>query len=52
LYFTVLFLDDLVSCTGNDCEVTGTFVRLVYDPGAEFGDFNANSGIRFTRLVE
>ncbi len=56
LYFTGFFLDDLKNneCTGNSCEVSGTFVKTVFDPtnDAVLGIFDPNSGVKFVRLVE
>jgi hypothetical protein len=37
LYFALVFLNDLGTCTGNTCEVTATFVRKIYDPVTELG---------------
>ncbi|MEX0681967.1 MAG: pilus assembly protein TadG-related protein [Dehalococcoidia bacterium] len=34
-YFALLFLNNLGTCTGNNCEVSGTFVKKVYDPTLE-----------------
>jgi hypothetical protein len=36
-YFALLFLNSLGKCTGNSCEVTGTFVQKVFDPAMELG---------------
>lgn len=36
-YFALLFLNDLGTCKGNSCTVTGTFVKKVFDPAAELG---------------
>lgn len=36
-YFTLMFLNDLGTCKGNSCTVTGTFVKNIYDPAAELG---------------
>ncbi len=56
LYFTGFFLDDLKNneCTGNSCEISGTFVKTVFDPtnDAVLGIFDPNSGVKFVRLVE
>ncbi len=56
LYFTGFFLDDfsLSQCKGNSCEITGTFVKTVFDPynDAVLGIFDPDSGIKFVRLVE
>jgi hypothetical protein len=55
-YFTAMFLNDMAQnkCTGNSCEVTGTFVKTVFDPtsDATFGIYDPVSGIEFVRLVE
>ena len=55
-YFTAMFLNDMAQnkCTGNSCEVTGTFVKAVFDPtsDATFGIYDPTSGIEFVRLVE
>ncbi len=34
-YFVLMFLNDLGTCKGNDCEVEGTFVSQINDPTAE-----------------
>ena len=41
-------------CTGISCEITGTFVKTVFDPtsDATFGIYDPVSGIEFVRLVE
>ena len=56
LYFTGFFLDDFAQsqCKGNSCELTGTFVKTVFDPynDAVLGIFDPDSGIKFVRLVE
>jgi Flp pilus assembly protein TadG len=56
LYFTGFFLDDLANnqCTGNSCEIEGTFVKTVFDPtnDAVLGIFDPDSGVKFVRLVE
>ena len=54
LYFTAMFLNELGSCTGNECEVTGTFVSVIADPtsGAELGIYDEDSPIKFVRLVK
>jgi len=55
-YFTALFLNDMQNnkCTGNSCEVTGTFVKVVVDPAndATLGDYDSVSGVKIVRLVE
>jgi len=55
-YFTALFLNELEDgkCTGNSCEVTGTFVKIVVDPAndATLGTYDPINGIKFIRLVE
>ena len=55
-YFTALFLNDLQSnkCTGNACEVTGTFVKVVADPAndATLGTYDPVNGVKLVRLVE
>ncbi len=56
LYFTGFFLDDFSNntCKGNSCEISGTFVKTVFDPynDAVLGIFDPDSGIKFVRLVE
>lgn len=56
LYFTGFFLDDLANntCKGDSCEITGTFVKTVFDPtnDAALGIFDPDSGVKFVRLVE
>ena len=55
-YFTALFLNDMQNnkCTGNSCELTGTFVKIVADPAndATLGTYDPINGVRFVRLVE
>jgi len=55
-YFTALFLNDLqgIKCTGNNCEVTGTFVKVVADPAndATLGTYDPVNGVKLVRLVE
>jgi len=55
-YFTALYLDDFQTnkCTGNSCEVTGKFVKIVVDPAndATLGTYDPINGIKFIRLVE
>jgi len=55
-YFTALFLNnfDNSKCTGNDCEVTGKFVKIVADPSndATLGTYDPVNGVKFVRLVE
>ena len=55
-YFTALFLNNMQNnkCTGNACEVTGTFVKIVADPAndATLGTYDPVNGIKFVRLVE
>jgi hypothetical protein len=55
-YFTAMFLNSMSQskCTGNSCEITGTFVKTVFDPtsDATFGIYDPASGIEFVRLVE
>ena len=56
MYFTAMFLNSMPpgKCTGNSCEITGTFVKTVFDPtsDATFGIYDPVSGIQFVRLVE
>ena len=56
MYFTALFLDTFSAnkCTGNSCEVTGTFVKIVADPAndATLGTYDPVNGVKFVRLVE
>lgn len=55
-YFTAMFLNSMSQskCTGNTCEITGTFVKTVFDPtsDATFGIYDPTSGIEFVRLVD
>lgn len=55
-YFTGMFLNSMPpgKCTGNSCEITGTFVKTVFDPtsDATFGTYDPTSGIEFVRLVD
>jgi len=55
-YFTAMFLNSMSpgKCTGISCEITGTFVKTVFDPttDATFGVYDPVSGIEFVRLVE
>ena len=55
-YFAVMFLEGFNStqCTGNSCEVTGTFVKAVVDPhnDALLGAYDPQSGVHFVRLVD
>jgi hypothetical protein len=55
-YFTALFLDDFQTskCTGNSCEVTGKFVKIVADPAndATLGTYDPINGVKLVRLVE
>jgi len=56
MYFTALFLNDMQNnkCTGNSCEVTGTFVKIVVDPAndATLGTYDPVNGVKLVRLVE
>ena len=56
MYFTALFLNDMQNnkCTGNSCEVTGTFVKIVADPAndATLGTYDPVNGVKLVRLVE
>jgi hypothetical protein len=51
--YVAMFLNTLENCTGVDCEVTGTFVKLVADPAndAVLGTYDPEGGIKFIRLV-
>jgi len=55
-YFVGAFLEDFSTskCKGNSCEVTVRFVKVVADPtnDAVLGIYDADSGIKFVRLVE
>ena len=55
-YFTALYLDTFSAnkCTGNSCEVTGKFVKIVADPAndATLGTYDPVNGVKFVRLVE
>jgi Flp pilus assembly protein TadG len=52
LKFGMFFLEELGSCTGNDCEVTGWFVEAQADVGSLMGALDPDGLIRFVRLVE
>ncbi|UCH86622.1 MAG: hypothetical protein JSU97_08925 [Dehalococcoidia bacterium] len=52
LKFAMFFLEELGSCTGNDCEVTGWFMDAQADVGSLIGALEPDSLIRFVRLVE
>jgi hypothetical protein len=52
LKFGMFFLEELGSCTGNDCEVTGWFVEAQADVGSLMGGLDPDGLIRFVRLVE
>ncbi|MEX2238105.1 MAG: pilus assembly protein TadG-related protein [Dehalococcoidia bacterium] len=49
LRFAVFFLEDLDSCTGNDCTVTGRFVDFMGDVGGKLG--TKGDGMVFVRIV-
>ena len=55
-YFTALFLNNMQNnkCTGNSCELTGTFVKIVADPAndATLGTYDPVNGVKLVRLVE
>jgi hypothetical protein len=51
-YFSVMFLEGLPACKGNDCQVKGIFVQAVLDPGTELGQLETPGGVKFVRLVE
>lgn len=52
--FALFFLEGYGSggCTGNDCEITGRFVRVNQNLGLLAGTFDPNSFNQFVRLVE
>jgi len=53
--FALFFLEPFEnggSCTGNDCEVRGRFVKVSQNVGLLAGTFNAEAGNLFVRLVE
>ena len=52
LKFAMFFLEELDSCTGNDCQVTGWFVEAQADVGSLMGALDPDDLIRFVRLVE
>jgi len=52
LKFAMFFLEELGSCTGNDCEVTGWFMDAQADVGSLMGALEPDSLIHFVRLVE
>lgn len=51
LYFAVFFLETLDRCTGNNCQITGRFVKVVTNPSLEIGSFDPNSAITSIHLV-
>jgi hypothetical protein len=55
-YFTVMFLQGFNSskCTGNSCEITASFVKVVMDPhnDALLGTYDPVSGVTLVRLVD
>jgi hypothetical protein len=51
LYFAVFFLDSLDSCTGNDCQITGRFAKVVTNPDSLLGAYNANDVIKAVHLT-
>ena len=55
-YFAVMFLEEMGpgGCTGNQCEVTGTFVKAILDPynDAFIGEYDETSGLNFVRLID
>jgi len=52
LKFAMFFLEELDSCTGNDCEVTGWFVDAQADTGSLIGNYDPEGMLHFVRLVE
>ena len=52
LKFAMFFIDELGSCTGNSCEVTGRFADAQADVGGLMGSLDPDGLIRFVRLVE
>jgi len=51
LYFAVFFLNTLDTCTGNICQVTGQFAKVMTNPGTELGQLDSQSAIRSVRLI-
>jgi hypothetical protein len=51
LYFAIFFLNSLDTCTGNSCQVTGQFAKVVTDPNAVIGAFDPHNAIRSFRLT-
>jgi hypothetical protein len=52
LYFAAFFLESLGQCTGNECELTGQFVKVVADPNSIIGAFDQTpNAIKLVRLV-
>jgi Flp pilus assembly protein TadG len=51
LYFAMFFLNSLDSCTGNSCQVTGQFAKVVTDPNAVIGSFDSHHAIRAYHLI-
>jgi hypothetical protein len=55
-YFALMFLEEMGpgGCTGNKCEVTGTFVKAILDPynDAFIGEYDETSGVNFVRLID
>ncbi len=52
LYFAMFFVEDLDSCTGNDCEIHGRFAKASVDVGGLIGAYDEDSAFSFIRLVE
>lgn len=52
LYFAMFFVEDLDSCTGNDCVVHGRFAKANVDVGGLIGSYDEDSAISFVRLVD
>jgi len=52
LKFAMFFIEELGSCTGNSCEVTGRFADAQADVGGLMGSLDPDGLIRFVRLVE
>ncbi|MEO8457689.1 MAG: hypothetical protein ABI559_07755, partial [Chloroflexota bacterium] len=51
LYFALFFLNTLDTCTGNDCQVTGQFVKAAVNPNAVIGNLDSQGAVRSFRLT-
>jgi hypothetical protein len=52
LKFAMFFIEELGDCTGNSCEVTGSFADAQANVEALMGSLNPDGLIRLVRLVE